>query len=157
MYGLQINNDMKNMIFLVFSVIILMVVYAYANPKVDFNVDPQDGIQFHDGSWEEALQIAKRDNKLIFLDIYATWCGPCKLLKKNTFSNDKVGAYYNSHFVNVALDGERGDGAMLAQKLRLSSYPSLYFIDGDGNVVGQTGGYHNPDALLALGKRFEKL
>ncbi len=50
------------------------------------------GIMFHEGTWAEALELAKSENKPIFLDVYATWCGPCKRLKKNTFSDQEVGA-----------------------------------------------------------------
>lgn len=147
---------MKNILFIAFSAIVLVAVYAFTNPKVDFKADTKEGIQFHNGTWEEALQLAKKENKLIFLDIYATWCGPCKQLKKNTFSSSEVGTFYNQNFVNVAFDGEKGDGAMLMQKYGLRSFPSLLFIDGNGKVVGQTGGFHKPNQLIELGQKFTK-
>jgi thioredoxin 1 len=147
---------MPSKIVIAFSAIAMVAVYAFANPKVDFKADTEEGIQFHNGTWEEALQLAKKENKLIFLDIYATWCGPCKKLKANTFSNTEVGSYYNQNFINVAFDGEQGDGAMLMQKYGLRSFPSLLFIDGNGKVVGQTVGYHNPSQFLELGQKFSK-
>jgi thioredoxin 1 len=147
---------MPSKIVIAFSAIAMVAVYAFANPKVDFKADTEEGIQFHNGTWEEALQLAKKENKLIFLDIYATWCGPCKKLKANTFSNTEVGSYYNQNFLNVAFDGEQGDGAMLMQKYGLRSFPSLLFIDGNGKVVGQTVGYHNPSQFLELGQKFSK-
>lgn len=147
---------MKNLLFIAFSAIVLVAVYAFANPKVDFKADTKEGIQFHKGTWEEALQLAKKENKLIFLDIYATWCGPCKKLKANTFSNTEVGSYYNQNFVNVALDGEQGEGKILMQKYALRSFPSLLFIDGNGKVVGQTAGYHNSSQFIELGQKYSK-
>jgi len=147
---------MKNLLFIAFSAIVLVAVYAFVNPKVDFKADTKEGIQFHKGTWEEALQLAKKENKLIFLDIYATWCGPCKKLKANTFSNSEVGTVYNQNFVNVAFDGEQGEGAMLMQKYNLRSFPSLLFIDGNGKVITKTGGYHNPNELIELGEQFIK-
>lgn len=147
---------MKNILFMVFSAIILLAVYAFANPKVDFKADTKEGIQFHNGTWEEVLQLAKKENKLIFLDIYATWCGPCKQLKKNTFSNTKVGIFYNQNFVNVAFNGEQEEGKMLMQKYAIRSFPSLLFIDGNGKVVGQTAGYHNSNQFIELGQKFSK-
>lgn len=147
---------MKNSLFIVFSAIVLVAVYAFSNPRVDFKADTKEGIQFHKGTWEDALQLAKKENKLIFLDIYATWCGPCKKLKANTFSNTEVGSYYNQNFVNVAFDGEQGDGAMLMQKYGLRSFPSLLFIDGNGKVVGQTAGYYNSSQFIELGQKFSK-
>ncbi len=147
---------MQSKIVIAFAAIAMMAVYAFANPKVDFKADTEEGIQFHTGTWEEALQIAKKENKLVFLDIYATWCGPCKQLKMNTFSNSDVGIFYNSNFVNMALDGEQGEGKVLMQKYALRSFPSLLFIDGNGKVVGQTVGYHNPNQFLELGQKFSK-
>lgn len=147
---------MKNSIHLAFTAIVLVAVYAFGNPKVDFKADTEEGIQFHKGSWDEVLQLAQKENKLIFLDIYATWCGTCKQLKKRTFSNAEVGKFYNQNFINVAFDGEKGDGKMLMQRYKLSSFPSLLFIDGNGKVYGQTVGFHNSNQLIELGQNFLK-
>lgn len=147
---------MKKLMYLVLTAIAMVAVYAFTNPKVDFKADTEEGIQFHKGSWDQALQLAKKENKLIFLDIYATWCGPCKQLKKRTFSNAEVGNIYNQNFINVAFDGEKGDGKMLMQKYNLRSFPSLLFIDGNGKVYGQTVGFHNSNQLIELGQNFLK-
>ena len=147
---------MKNIIFTSIAIIVIVVVYAFNNPNVDFKADKTEGIQFHRGNWNEVLQLSKKENKLIFLDIYATWCGPCKKLKKNTFSNSEVGKFYNSTFINVAFDGEQGDGAILAKQYGLTGYPSLLFIDASGKIVTITGGYHSPSELLELGKSISK-
>ncbi len=145
---------MKNIISIAITAIVLVAVYAFINPRVDFESDTEGGIQFHNGSWDAALNLAKKENKLIFLDIYATWCGPCKQLKKYTFANTKVGSFYNKNFINVSFNGEVGDGATLAKKYKITGYPTLLFIDGDGNIVSQTAGYHNPDELITLGQKF---
>ncbi|MCX6204641.1 MAG: thioredoxin family protein [Bacteroidetes bacterium] len=147
---------MKNIIFTGIAIILFVVGYAYNNPNVDFKSDKTEGILFYRGNWNEALQLAKKENKLIFLDIYATWCGPCKKLKKNSFSNIEVGKFYNSNFINVSLDGEQGEGAMLASQYRIPGYPSLLFIDATGKIVESTGGYLNPKELLKLGKSITK-
>lgn len=147
---------MKTVIFIAFSAIVMVAVYAFSNPKVDFKADPKEGIQFHNGTWAEALQIAKKEKKLIFLDVYATWCGPCKKLKANTFSNKEVGVLYNTTFINIALDGENGEGIDLARKYGVKGYPTLLFIDASGKVVSGTSGYHSPSEFLALGKSIKK-
>ena len=147
---------MKNIIFAVIAIIAIVIIYAFNKPNADFKADKTEGIQFYQRSWNEALQLAKKENKLIFLNIYATWCGPCKKLKKNSFSNSEVGTFYNAKFINVSLDGEQGDGAMLARQYSLSGYPSLLFIDATGKIVTLTGGYHNPSELLELGKSISK-
>lgn len=148
---------MKNLIYpIIILVIASILFFAFKSPKVDFNKDAPDGIQFHKGAWQEALATAKKENKLIFLDIYATWCGPCKRLKANTFSDAEVGKLYNQKFINVALDGEKGEGLELAKKYAVKSYPTLLFLDNSGTIVTQTGGYHNPEEFIELGKTVAK-
>ena len=131
---------------------VIMVFYTFSAQELD----TKKGIDFYQGSWQETLEIAKKENKLIFLDLYATWCGPCKSLKKNTFSNPEVGAFYNQNFINIALDGEQGDGPMLMRKYRLSNYPSLLFIDANGEVVGKAVGYHSPNEIIELAKKIQQ-
>lgn len=136
--------------------VLAVVVLSFRYPKVDFKKDSPDGIQFHTGTWNEALKMAKKENKLIFLDVYATWCGPCKKLKSKTFSDKEVGAYYNSNFINVSADGENGEGITLSQKYGIQQYPSLLFIDASGEVKASTSGFHNTKEFIELGKSVNK-
>lgn len=115
-----------------------------------------EGINFFKGSWDDALKKAKDEDKLIFLDVYATWCGPCKMLKANVFPNTDVGEFYNKNFVNLTLDGEKGKGKELARKYGVRAYPTLLFIDHEGKVVSSTAGYRDPKAFLEMGKKVVK-
>lgn len=115
------------------------------------------GINFHQGSWKEALELARKEGKLIFLDISTSWCPPCKMLKENTFPNKEVGNFYNANFINVAVDGEKGEGVTLARKFNISAYPTLMFINPEGKIIGQTAGYRNPAQFIELGKQIVKL
>ncbi len=128
--------------------IIIATVYANNNPSVNFKEDEAGGIQFYNGTWKQALEKAKLENKLIFLDIYATWCGPCKKLKKRTFSNAKVGKYFNERFINVSLDGEDGEGVVVSDSYHVSSYPSLFFINSEGKIVSKAEGYLNSKKII---------
>lgn len=134
----------------------LLVVVAFtivgATTAFVCHTDEDSGITFHSGKWEDALALARKENKLIFLDISASWCGPCKMLKKKTFPDAEVGSYYNANFINVALDGEIGEGADLAKMYSVRGYPTLLFIDGSGKLVAQTTGYRNPANFLKLGQ-----
>ncbi len=143
---------MKNKILTAIAVIIVVAAYAFNNPKVDFKADNKDGIQFRKGTWNEALALAKKENKLIFLDIYATWCGPCKKLKKHTFSDEKVGQFYNSNFINISFDGEQEEGLKLVNQYHLTGYPSLLFIDATGKVILESGGYMSSEKFILLGE-----
>lgn len=116
----------------------------------------ESGIQFYEGSWEEALELAKKEDKLIFMDVYATWCRPCKAMKKNTFADPDAGSYFNEHFVNVAIDGETTEGRRIIRKFGVRAYPTLLFVNADETLVAGTTGYHNPRQLIALGKQVRK-
>lgn len=112
----------------------------------------QSGIQFKDMSWETALNEAKKTNKLIFLDAYATWCAPCKTLEKYTFTDAAVGALFNSTFINVRFDMEQYPGLELAEKYQVNVYPTLLFINGNGELVHRGCGAVEVSELLTLGQ-----
>jgi thiol-disulfide isomerase/thioredoxin len=80
-------------------------------------------------TWADAIQLAKQQNKLIYLDIYTTWCGPCKIMAKIYHPNTKVGEVFNKNFVSIKLDAEAGEGIQIAEKYNTQGYPSNYFID----------------------------
>ena len=111
-----------------------------------------EGIQFTEASWKEVLKKAKAEKKVIFLDAYASWCGPCKMLQKNVFTKKDVGDFYNTKFINVKMDMEKGEGPALSQVYPLEAYPTLLYIDGNGKVLKKVLGYHSPEELIAIGK-----
>jgi thioredoxin-related protein len=113
----------------------------------------QTGIQFESGkSWTQIKEAAKKSNKLIFLDAYASWCGPCKAMARDVFTKSTVGNYYNAQFINAKIDMEQGEGVQLAKRYNVSAYPTLFFIDGDGNMVHKVLGYKDVDQLLQAGR-----
>ena len=72
-----------------------------------YSKEENKGIQFFKGTWNELLAEAKKQNKLIFVDVYTTWCRPCKVLDKDVFPNEKVGEFYNKNFINYKIDAEK--------------------------------------------------
>lgn len=106
------------------------------------------GIKFIENDWDKALQTAKAENKLVFLDIYATWCGPCKMLKKYTFTDSAVGDFFNNKFINVSVDGEKGVGPRLAQQYSIEGYPTLVVADATGKPVLLTAGFIPASTLM---------
>lgn len=111
------------------------------------------GIVFQTGSWSDIMAKAKAEKKLIFLDAYASWCGPCKMMARQTFTHQDVGAYYNATFVNAKIDMETGEGPGLSAQYGVQAYPTLLFINGDGQVVHRALGYQDVAQFLALGKK----
>ncbi|AZS28651.1 thioredoxin family protein [Butyricimonas faecalis] len=133
------------------SRIILAALFIISS-NVLFGQEEQDGIHFMDNQpWQEVLKQAKEQNKMIFMDCYTVWCGPCKVLAKEIFSQKKVGDFFNAHFVNVKYDMEKGDGKMLQKKYEkyIIGYPSMLLINSDGEVIHQMAGFHVADELIA--------
>ena len=110
------------------------------------------GIVFIEQDWNKALKEAKQEHKLVFLDAYASWCGPCKLLKRNTFTDKDAGEFFNKNFVNISVDMEKGYGPTLLQQYGVSAYPTLIITDASGNVMAYTRGYIKPKELIEFGK-----
>ncbi len=113
----------------------------------------QTGISFEKGTWQQAIAKAQKENKLIFLDAYTSWCGPCKMLQAKVFPDAELGKYFNGNFVNVKVDMEKGEGPELAAKYPIRGYPTLFFIDPkSGKVVNSVLGYKSVDQLMTVGK-----
>lgn len=148
---------MRNKMFLSGLLIIAaLLVFAFIpkgnkDKEANSNDEIEQGIQFIEANWSKALQEAKKQKKLIFIDAYASWCGPCKLLKKNTFPDKEAGEFFNQHFINVAIDMEKGDGPALAEKFQVTAYPTLIITDWEGNIVTYTRGYIKPKQLIEFG------
>jgi thioredoxin 1 len=110
-------------------------------------------INFIENNWELTLKKAQAEHKYIFVDAYAVWCGPCKLLKTTTFKNHQVADFYNKNFVNISIDMEKGNGIKLAEKWGVEAYPTLLILDSNGNLVVGNTGYVDAKELLEFGKK----
>ena len=108
------------------------------------------GIEFFHGTWEEALQKAKTEDKLIFVDAFTTWCGPCKNMAANTFPDPEVGKMFNQYFISMKIDMEKEMGHAFGKKFTVTAYPSLFFIDYDEVEVLKAVGGRKPADLIAI-------
>lgn len=106
------------------------------------------GIVFETGTLSEALEKAGKENKLVFVDFYTDWCGPCKKMSSSVFTDGEVGAYFNEKFVNCKIDAEKGEGPELAKKYKIKGYPSMFFLNPDGSAVHMILGAKDKDAFL---------
>ena len=84
---------------------------------------------FRDITYKEALAAAKAEKKLVFIDFYTSWCGPCKMMMKNIFPLKEVGNYLNSKFVCIKIDTEKGEGPELAKRYQVKAYPTFVAIN----------------------------
>lgn len=94
-----------------------------------------DGIQFEDSSFAEALKKAKDQGKLLFMDCFTTWCGPCKMMSNQVFKQKFVGDFFNQNLVSLKMDMEKGEGKELRERFDVNAFPTMFLLDGDGNIV----------------------
>lgn len=110
------------------------------------------GIIFREGSWKEILAMAKKEKKLVFIDNYTSWCGPCKKMVKEIFPVQEVGDFYNANFICYKLDCEKGDGVEVARTYQIHSFPTYLFVDGDGKLFYRSGSYMAAEKFIAEGR-----
>jgi thiol:disulfide interchange protein len=130
--------------------LIVLTFLGFSDAKAQGSKNSSE-INFIENSLGEAIKQASAKNKYIFVDAYASWCGPCKMLKATTFKNNKVAEFYNNNFINVAIDMEKGDGPKLASAWGLRAYPTLIILNSKGKAVYGTVGFIRPDDLIQFG------
>lgn len=112
-----------------------------------------EGIAFFHGTWQETLAKAKSENKLVFVDFYTQWCGPCLNMARTVFVLPEVGAFYNANFVSAKIDTENGEGIELAKKYGVRSFPTYVFIDpATGEAVHRSSSRQTEEQFIATGK-----
>lgn len=118
-----------------------------------FNTKGQ-GIKFLHGDINEALAEAKTENKPLFIDVYTSWCGPCKKLSKTIFTKKNVGSFFNKKFVSYKLQADKNKKFQkLANKFKVRAYPTLIWLDCNGNLLHISIGFKNEKALIAEAKK----
>jgi len=122
-----------------------------------FNVAYAQGIDFEKGPWAKVVEKAKKEDKLIYLDAYAVWCGPCKMMDKNVFPKKEVAAVYNKLFINYSVDAEKGEGKEIARKYKVTAYPTHLFIDPKTEEIAyMVKGGMDAENFILLGETAER-
>jgi thiol-disulfide isomerase/thioredoxin len=140
---------------LIFTVTILL----YALRGLGQNV----GINFtEDLSWSQVKEKAAKENRNIFIDAYATWCGPCKKMDAQVYPNENVGAFINKHFISIkvqqdqtAADKENikswyNDATYIMAEYKVEAFPTLLFLTADGKLMHRAIGFHDTTAFSEL-------
>ncbi len=111
----------------------------------------------------EVLFYAKAENKLVFLDVYTDWCLPCQVMDEDVFSDIELAHYFDERFVSYKVNAEKGTGPLIAINYEVPAYPTLLFLNADGEVLVKKLGsarrlemYDLADEALAKGVMSEE-
>ncbi|MBU2939216.1 thioredoxin family protein [Lacinutrix sp. C3R15] len=129
-------------------------------------------------TFEEALELQKKKPKKIMIDMYTVWCGPCKMLDKNTFQNKEVAAYVNENFYAVKFNAEgndvvsfkgkeysnpsydpakasrRNSSHQLSRYFQINAYPTIVYLDENAELIAPIKGYQTPKQIELYLKMF---
>lgn len=106
------------------------------------------GINFYEGTLSEVFETAGQQEKLIFLDVYTAWCGPCHVMSRTVFKDSLVGDTMNSDFVSYKIDAEKGEGLEVKLQYNVNTFPTYLFFNPDGELIHYAGAGMNRDLFL---------
>jgi len=113
-------------------------------------------IDFQKGSVSEILAKAKSENKLVMVDVMTDWCKWCIELDNKVYAKKDVSDFANANQVNYKIDAEKGEGVDFAKKYKIQGFPSILFLDGDGNEVDRIYGYVPAKDFLEMMQDYNK-
>ena len=100
-------------------------------------------VHFKDLAFKDALKEASKGHKIVMVDLYTDWCGWCKRLDRDTYSDDTVGKYADENFVSLKINAEQGEGKDLAKSYQVSGYPTILFFNEKGEEIHRLVGYQS--------------
>ncbi|MVZ61190.1 thioredoxin fold domain-containing protein [Sphingobacterium humi] len=118
------------------------------------NVNQKNGVQFEHLPFKTALGMAKLKDKYLFVDVYATWCGPCKQMDMDVFAKDEVGEFMHQHVVPLKMDGESGEGKAFLKEHNITAYPTFLVFNKEGKEVGRLVGVYAVNTFIEKLKSF---
>lgn len=147
----------------IFVLLGILISFNVAGTKTTVLDSTGHGMAFERGlSWTRILEKAKQENKYIFVDCYASWCGPCKKMDKEVYGLSEVGDTYNGKYVCVKMQMDRtstddefvrasySDSKWIMDKYHVNAYPTFLYFDSDGRIVKRTIGAMDADAFINL-------
>ncbi|MEP7377772.1 MAG: DUF255 domain-containing protein [Chitinophagaceae bacterium] len=125
----------------------------------------EKGIKWIEGlTWSEVQKKAKEENKYIFVDCFATWCGPCHVMDKEVYPNEQVGQVINDKFISVKVQIDKtsydnegikkwyNDAKVIESNYSVTAFPTFLFFYPDGKPMHRAVGYRNFESFISLSK-----
>lgn len=113
------------------------------------------GVHFAEYSFDEAKRLALQEEKMIFVDVYTTWCGPCRRMSREVFVDEAVASYFNDHYICLKLDAEHERRHGFFELYTPSAYPSFYWLTSQGELLDSRSGFMDATALLEAARHAE--
>ena len=139
--------------YLIFSFACILILMGCGSKQNAVTKAPK-GVNFiKTESLSQVLDKAEKDGKAVFIDVYADWCVPCKVMDEEVFAFKTTADFMNKNFINVKVDAEKGNGPNIASLYNVYALPTLLFVDSKGRVLERMDGSVGHTELVAMGNR----
>ena len=154
----HIRNSPQTRLLATLALVLTLPIFGSTPVIIDESVDSSEnsadneGMELFHGSFEEALALAEEQDKLVFVDVYTMWCGPCIVMQETVFPVAEVGEYFNPKFVNLKLDMENEDqnGPEIGARYKVGVVPTYLILDTEGNEIGRATGGASPSQFISM-------
>ncbi|MBA7532075.1 Thiol:disulfide interchange protein DsbD [subsurface metagenome] len=148
--------------------VILLVIIFFFGIKSYFKIDEQNAEVVEEArsfalnwlSYNEGLALAEKENKYVLIDFYTDWCGYCKKMNKETYSNEEVKSILNKNFVIVKVNAESENKVIengeeiiereLAKSYQVTGYPTTWFLESNHNPIAPLPGYVTAEQFIPV-------
>lgn len=124
-----------------FKLILITLFLAPGNPAAA-------QLSFFEGTLQEAMAKARKEKKMLFIDFYADWCAPCKMMEKEVFTLPGIGDYFGQHFICCKIDADAPANKAAVERYQVTALPTMLFTDAGGKVLRTLNGALPGDELL---------
>lgn len=129
----RLNKRMCESRIMVLGVLVVWSVFLSAQETV--------GVRFVEKPFKEILAQAQAENKMVFIDCYTSWCGPCKMMATKEFPKKVMGDYFNDKFISTQIDMEKGEGPDLIDGWDVNAFPTFLVMNNKGEIQFRIVGY----------------
>jgi len=148
-----------------FRTVLLIIGFFYVFNNTSNAQDTNQDLHFQTtNSWSQALNLAKKQRKMVFVDCYTTWCGPCKEMDETAFKDPGIKRFLDSAFISirVQMDSTKHDSKnirawygvsrKMRQEYQVNEFPSFLFFSADGKIVHRWSGLLSSHDFLTVAR-----